>query len=133
MEAIDCCGRFRLPLPPWCSAAISNSVGKVQSFTARTWDDALGAAHKKGARLPNLRSEYKNKIPAVAQLLELLESENPITLDAAKEKVSKEYPISVDLLERWFYEFRDKFSVTEEVTTQGSIFHPTGKPISSEK
>ncbi|GEM_PF-5133525 len=121
-EGLHFCGESNIPLPNWCSLAITKAFFKMDSYEIRTWDEVFSVPLK-GRKLPDLRRQKYIKGPSIHHMLEKVEQGQGIE-DAAMETAAF-YHISDRCLIDWYYEHLKQYPITRILTNHGWEEAPT--------
>lgn len=73
-EALQCCGKLKVPMPDWCEKALSGGLAKLYGFQSKSLDDVFGAPFPKRLRLDALKRE-SDFAPVIYNLCETLKAE----------------------------------------------------------
>lgn len=123
-RALSLCGIFRLPMPPWCSAAVNHAYDLVSTQEERGWSDVFGQPNK-GKQTAINRQRRDSIVPFIHEASERIESGAPV--EKTLRDLSHIYGFSYEYGRARYYEQVNARPVSMEVTNRGVFQRETGK------
>jgi len=94
MEGLYLCTYRDLPIPRWCSMAFLERYRHVRQYNAKSWDDAFGRPHPKGAHLATLRENWIMELKVYRRIKEIKKESPGTPIDGYLfEQIGKEFGI----------------------------------------
>jgi hypothetical protein len=108
LQAIRYCCWLRRPLPEWLRVAFLAAYDSATGYEIKSWDDAFGRPHPKGA---HLRTEKRNLElrPVIIGRVQALRTEMSVDKELF-EKIGKDLGISGTIVSDIYYEERSRLS-----------------------
>lgn len=117
LEALALAASLNLPMPVWLSSAVTSAVATYQNHDAKTLDEAFGVSRPKGQQKHAVRSEGRNAMFVIAEVLRLHARGVPIG-PGIFERAGETCAVGKTTAQEWYYKHKNGRTPTYLVAMQ---------------